>query len=63
MARPAVLHIVVGWRAYYVLTPLLPEALYRRDYVVVTDFVSFLADFFYYYVQSWRNNEKLSLPA
>ncbi|GFR53024.1 hypothetical protein Agub_g15716 [Astrephomene gubernaculifera] len=57
-----------SYRALYILNWIyrfLTEPNYRQYLVWVSGIVQTIIyiDFFYYYIKSWRNNEKLSLPA
>mmetsp|Transcript_13367 Transcript_13367/g.40421 ORF Transcript_13367/g.40421 Transcript_13367/m.40421 type:complete len:216 (-) Transcript_13367:2816-3463(-) len=57
-----------SYRAMYILNwiyKFFTQTKYRAWIVWVSGVVQTVIylDFFYYYVQSWRNNEKLSLPA
>ena len=56
-----------AYRALYLLNWVyrwLHEPGYRHWIVWISGTVQtiFYVDFFYYYVKSWRNNEKLKLP-
>lgn len=57
-----------SYRALYILNWIyrfLTEPNYRQYLVWASGIVQTVVyiDFFYYYIKSWRNNEKLSLPA
>lgn len=57
-----------SYRAFYILNWIyryFTTHHYRRWIVWVSGVIQTIIylDFFYYYIQSWRNNEKLSLPA
>jgi len=57
-----------GYRALYLLNwvyRFMTEPGYRQWIVWVSGLVqtAIYCDFFYYYIKSWRNNERLSLPS
>ncbi|KAK9811912.1 hypothetical protein WJX72_012306 [[Myrmecia] bisecta] len=57
-----------GYRALYLLNWIyrfFTEPNYRQWLVWIAGIVqtAVYVDFFYYYIKSWRNNEKLSLPS
>lgn len=57
-----------AYRALYILNWIYryyTEPGYRQWLVWLSGIVqtAIYCDFFYYYIQSWRNNEKLQLPA
>ncbi|PNW88939.1 hypothetical protein CHLRE_01g051400v5 [Chlamydomonas reinhardtii] len=57
-----------SYRALYILNWIyrfMTEPNYRQYLVWISGIVQTIVyiDFFYYYIKSWRNNEKLSLPA
>lgn len=57
-----------GYRALYLLNWIyryLTEPRYRQWIVWVSGTVqtAIYCDFFYYYIKSWKNNERLSLPS
>lgn len=56
------------YRSLYILNWIyryMTEPNYRQWIVWVSGIIQTIlyADFFYYYIKSWKNNEKLSLPA
>ena len=57
-----------GYRALYLLNwiyRILTEPGYRQWIVWISGTIqtAIYCDFFYYYIKSWRNNERLSLPS
>jgi ER lumen protein retaining receptor len=57
-----------SYRALYILNWIyrfLTEPHYKQWIVWISGIVQTILyiDFFYYYIKSWKNNEKLSLPA